>query len=396
METEPCLGATDENDMEVPLVRVNAGKLQYNSAGTRANQNWVDFTTSAGSLTLTDTGVHDFYFELFRENASTINIVGSYKDNSGVFSFNDGSIAATTTSLVFTTINSSAIEEAGYRFEAANSNTYTTHGTERDDLLGYTETELFLNHATLTTTHHATRRTITGDFDFSGNLFNKGQPVGTSTPVPIKNAHFGTAHLESETESGLRDGNAYSRFLMQDNTAVDTAIHYDVATMKLPITGGIEYNNNTGEFQLKAGVWLLCSSAIVNNQVTGNGNNNRLVPELRIRQGQTNVRHISQSYSRWNDPTKSVTPDNGGAGAGTGDSDRVSRLAFANAKMSVSGTIISEGTELNSVRLHAVPQGSAGFLEILSAHTHLIYYGVGEEAVQAALKAGSTFIYGSL
>ena len=396
-------GADDASGQEVPLIRINNTKLQYNSAGSRT-PTWTDFTDNNGSVTLTTSRIHDFYFEVDRLNASTVEIVLTYKDSVGAYSVNDASITGTTSSLVFTTINSSTIEETGYRFEAANANTYITHSQQRERILGYTETNLLLDSASVITTHHSTRSTFTGNLNVDGNLFIRGVQVltggssnggGSTSPTPQKHAHFGTMNIKSETETGLRTGGTYSNFIVTDNSLIDTAIHFDTSTIKLPTGGGIEYNNDTGEFKLKAGVWILCASIRVENRSTGNNNNNRLIPEVIIRNGAVNIRHSNEGYARWN-AYNSVSPDSGGAGAGTTAGDRVARNATSNSTMSVTGTIISDGSTLNSIRFLGSPQGSGGTAIIKNAHTHFIYLGEGEAVENATLQSGSTNIYGTI
>ena len=169
--------------------------------------------------------------------------------------------------------------------------------------------------------------------------------------------HLGVANIEGG-DSGLVAGTTtHTATAANANLRMERDLRFDVRSTNVMPTGG-SYDSSTGNIVLPAGHWIVCASVVVRNHGTVSNQNVRVIVTLGLKYG-TNIRHEQSNYIRWADESTQ-------AGSAVRDD-------FSQGKVSIAGSIISDGTTALNINLVTALQGSVNTTEqitILSAHVH--------------------------
>ena len=157
--------------------------------------------------------------------------------------------------------------------------------------------------------------------------------------------HIGTPDLDG-TVSGVL-ANAITPSAVRDLQEFNVRFDNTLPMFNVPTNGHYEPNN--GDITLPAGHWLICASL---NVVSTPSSNSRVAAVLSINHG-TNQRHAQALYLR-NDESQ--------VGA-----DGISQVQ---GKVSVTGAVISDGTNPIRIRVGVVRQTTAATVTIQGAHVH--------------------------
>ena len=195
--------------------------------------------------------------------------------------------------------------------------------------------------------HLGTPNQASGTFTTS----TTGGSVGGTPGVILSSAKFAI-------DATTRIANGNVRF--DDNATTYPSTH---------LATGATYDSDTGNIVLPAGHWIVCASLRVRANTGDGGGSSRAWARLSIFQD-GNERHSNQTYIRWSDFNGNVN---------SGAASTAAQLEFTNeARVSVTGSVIADGTTLTQIQMKGYSQQDEdgnSILEnsnfaILGAHVH--------------------------